>query len=179
MASRRVATSAVDWAACSARVPKTRIDLDAYRAFKAKSDLLVANIHKYPESLPAIDWSVYKSRIAMPGLVEAFEKSYGDVSVPYPADPDNLKEKVDAQEADSAVTTKEMIANVQKKIDTAQALLDTVNSLPPPEVMTQEMWAEYFPSLARNPDQPSFAPHIHREQPFANPGDINYKPKKK
>jgi len=176
MASRRVATTAVDWAALSARIPKTRTESDAFRAFKTKCDLLVANVHKYPESLPAIDWSLYKSRIAMPGLVDAFEKAYGDVSVPYPADPDNLKAKLDTQEAEAAETVKERVAALQKQIGISQALLNIVKSIPDPDVMTQEMYAEYFPYQARNPEQPSFFPHTHREQPFANPEDINYKP---
>ncbi len=37
--------------------------------------LLYFRVHKYPESLPKIDFAFYKSRIAMPGLVDSFEKS--------------------------------------------------------------------------------------------------------
>lgn len=41
-------------------------------------------------ALPAeplkIDWAAYKSKIATPGLVESFEKSYNAVKIPYPED---------------------------------------------------------------------------------------------
>merc|ERR1712004_802336 len=86
MASKRIAKSAVDWAEFSARVPKWQVD--AFRAFKNKSDTFVGSVHKYPEALPSIDWSVYKSKIAMSGLVDSFEKAYNSVTVPYPNDPD-------------------------------------------------------------------------------------------
>jgi F-type H+-transporting ATPase subunit d len=41
-------------------------------------------------TLPAeplkIDWALYKSKVALPGLVENFEKLYGAVKIPYPED---------------------------------------------------------------------------------------------
>lgn len=33
-----------------------------------------------------IDWALYKSKIALPGLVENFEKLYSGVKIPYPED---------------------------------------------------------------------------------------------
>merc|ERR1711942_92662 len=171
MASRRVTKSVVDWAAFAERVPKNQVD--AYRAFKAKSDIFVSNVHKYPENLPAIDWSAYKSRITMPGLVDAFEKAYSAVSVPYPADPENIKATVDVQEAEAAEKTKANIVQIQGVIDNAKSLLANIDSVPPPEVMTQEMYFDYFPDQARNPwDRPTFFPHTHHEQPGNDPHEI-------
>jgi len=171
MASRRVAKSTLDWAAFAERVPKNQID--AYRAFKTKSDLFVSNVHKHPESLPAIDWSAYKSRIAMPGLVEAFETAYASVTVPYPADPDNVKAAVDAQEQEAAAKTKEHVAKIEEVITNAKKLLANVDSVPAPEVMTQEMYFDYFPTHARNPwDRPTFFPHTHNEQPGNDPHEV-------
>merc|ERR1712002_3632 len=173
MAGRRLAKSAVDWAAFAERVPKYQID--AFRSLKAKNDTFVSTVHKYPESLPAIDFSAYKSRIAMPGLVDTFEKAYAGVTVPYPAGPDNLKAGVDKQEVDSEATTAEFCANVQRKIDNAKAVLDIVDSIPSPEVMTQEMYAEYFPERARNPEKPTFFPHTYIDQPGNDPMEIGRK----
>merc|ERR1711988_173692 len=161
MASKRIAKSAVDWVEFSARVPKWQVD--AFRAFKNKSDTFVGSVHKYPEALPAIDWSMYKSKIAMPGLVESFEKAYNSVNVPFPKDPDNIKASVDAQEADAAVQT-------QEAINSAKTTLEHIDSVPPPEEMTQEMYFDYFPEQARNPwDRPTFFPHTADHQPGNDP----------
>lgn len=39
-----------------------------------------------PAEVPKIDWALYKSKIAVPGLVDNFEKSYNAVKIPYPED---------------------------------------------------------------------------------------------
>lgn len=33
-----------------------------------------------------LDWAAYKNKIAIPGLVDNFEKSYNAIKVPYPED---------------------------------------------------------------------------------------------
>lgn len=33
-----------------------------------------------------IDWAAYRNKIAVPGLVDNFEKAYNAVKVPYPED---------------------------------------------------------------------------------------------
>jgi len=33
-----------------------------------------------------IDWSTYKNKVAVPGLVDTFEKAYAAVKIPYPED---------------------------------------------------------------------------------------------
>lgn len=33
-----------------------------------------------------IDWAAYKNKIAVPGMVDSFEKAYNAVKVPYPED---------------------------------------------------------------------------------------------
>jgi F-type H+-transporting ATPase subunit d len=43
-------------------------------------------VNSLPESLPAIDFDMYKTKVAVPGMVETFEKSYSGLQVPYPAD---------------------------------------------------------------------------------------------
>jgi F-type H+-transporting ATPase subunit d len=39
-----------------------------------------------PEAAPKIDWSYYKSRVAVPGMVDNFQKQYEALKIPYPAD---------------------------------------------------------------------------------------------
>jgi len=37
--------------------------------------IYIFRIHQFPEELPKIDWAMYKSKIAMPGIVDTFEKA--------------------------------------------------------------------------------------------------------
>jgi len=52
-----------------------------------------------PEKPPAIDWSYYQNRVAVPGLVESFKKQYEALQVPYPVD--KVTAQVDAQEKEA------------------------------------------------------------------------------
>jgi F-type H+-transporting ATPase subunit d len=168
MAARRVAKSAVDWAALAERVPPNQ--KDAFRAFKTKSDLFVSKVHRYPENLPAIDFAYYNSKLGNAPFIAEFEKAYKALSVAYPKDKNNLRAQVDAQEKEEAAEAKKRIAVAHKAIEDAKAMLAKIDSVPPPDVMTHEMYADYFPDQARNPwDRPTFWPHNKSYQPENDP----------
>jgi F-type H+-transporting ATPase subunit d len=167
MAAKRVASSAVNWAAFAERVPPNQ--KDAFRSFKAKSDLFISRVHRYPEDLPQIDFAYYTSRIS-PALVSEFEKSYKGLSVPYPKDKNNVKAQIDAQEKEATVEAKTRIKEANKVIEDSKAMLKKIDSVPGPDVMTHEMYADYFPDHARNPwDRPTFWPHTKAYQPENDP----------
>jgi len=171
MAARRVAKSAVDWAAFAERVPPNQ--REAYRAFKAKSDLFVSKVHRYPENLPAIDFAYYTSRLTNKTVAAEFEKAYKAVSVAYPKDKNNLKGQVDADEKHAQVTTQQYVTGLRKSIDESKALLSKIDSIPGPDVMTPDMYYDYFPDLALNPwERPDFYPHTKSYQPENDPHTI-------
>lgn len=171
MAGRRVAKSAVDWVAFAERVPVNQ--REAFRAFKAKSEMLIAKVHRHPENLPSIDFAYYKSRLASPALAEEFEKAYKALAVPYPKDKNNVRGQVDAQEKQAQEVTKKQIAEARAEIEAAKALLAKIDSVPAPDVMTREMYADYFPHSALNPwERPTFWPHTKSYQPENDPHAI-------
>jgi len=51
-----------------------------------------------PEKTPAIDWAFYKSRITVPGMVDAFQKKYEALSIPFPTDTITAKVEQEAKE---------------------------------------------------------------------------------
>jgi len=164
MAAKRVASSAVNWAAFAERVPPNQ--KDAFRSFKAKSDLFISRVHRHPEDLQQIDFAYYASRIANPALVSEFEKSYKALNVPYPKDKNNLKAQIEAQEKEATAEAKSRIKEANKVIEDSKAMLKKIDSVPGPDVMTHEMYADYFPDHARNPwDRPTFWPHTKSYQP--------------
>jgi len=163
-----VARSAVDWAAFVERVPPNQ--KDAFRAFKQKSDLFVSKVHRFPENLPQIDFASYASKLSNPAMVTEFEKSYKALAVPFPKDKGNLKGQVDAEEKEAQAQATKWIADARKNIGDAKAMLDKIESVPAPTAMTHEMYADYFPELARNPwERPTFWPHNKSYQPENDP----------
>jgi len=168
MASKRIATSAVDWIKFAEMVPKNQ--RDAFRAFKAKSDSLVARVHRNPEALPAIDFAAYKSRLANPALVDQFAQKYAKVTVPYPQDPENIKAKIEADEKEATVRTEAEVKLAQAQINSYKALLAKIDSVPPLKEMTMEMYFEYFPQEDLDPvNKPSMWPHNKASQPGFDP----------
>nr|AOR07072.1 mitochondrial ATP synthase subunit d precursor [Enchytraeus cf. crypticus SL-2017] len=172
MAARRVAKSAVDWAAFADRVPPNQKDI--FRAFKAKSDLFVSKVYQHPENLPAIDFAAYATKLGNVPMVAEFEKAYKTLTVAYPSDKNNLKAKIDAEEREAEAESKRRIADSQKAIADAKALLAKIDSVPDRDLMTIEMYAEYFPEHAKEIlDKPKFFPFRKVDQPENNPHVIN------
>jgi len=164
MAGRRLAKSAVDWASFAERVPPNQ--KDAFRAFKAKSDMFISKVHRHPENLPKIDFASYSSKLGNAPFVAEFEKSYKSLVVAYPKDKNNFTSKIDAEEKEAQVESKKRIAEARKEIENSKAMLAKIDSVPGPDVMTNEMYADYFPDIARNPwDRPTFYPHTKSYQP--------------
>merc|ERR1712136_127526 len=148
MAARRIAKSAVDWA-----------------AFKAKNDQFINKVHQYPAELPKIDFAYYKARLPNPALADQFQKAYESVSVPYPTDKSNMLKDIEADEKAAGELSKAYVAEQQELINDAKLLLSKIDSLPKPEDMTLEMYSYYFPDQAINPAKPTFWPHIPSMQP--------------
>jgi len=172
MAARRVAKSAIDWAAFAERVPPNQ--REAYRAFKAKSDMFVSKVYRYPENLPAIDFAQYSSRLTNKTVAAEFEKAYKSVAIAYPKDKNGLKAQIDADEKQAQVETQKHVAELRKNIEESKALLSKIDSVPGPDVMTPDMYADYFPDLALNPwERPDFFPHTRRDQPEHDPHTIH------
>jgi F-type H+-transporting ATPase subunit d len=171
MAARRVAKSAVDWAAFAERVPPNQ--KEAFRAFKQKSDMFISKVHRFPENLPQIDFAAYASKLGNAPMVKEFETAYKALAVAYPKDKGNMKAQVDAEEKEAQAQAKKWIAGARKQIDESKAMLDKIDSVPGPGVMTHEMYFDYFPEQARNPwERPTFWPHTKSYQPENDPHTV-------
>jgi len=172
MAARRVSKSAINWTAFGAKVPD--FQQHAFRALKAKSDSLVTRVHKHPEALPAINWEAYKAKITTPGVVEALETAYmsAAAAVPYPTDAADLKSKIDAKETEDLISTEQEMVQVKATVDETKAMLALIDTIPPPDEMSHQMSAEYFPDQCRNPSvtgKPTIYPHRWVDQPGNTP----------
>lgn len=165
--AKRIAQSAVNWAAIAERVPPNqRIN---FNGFKSKSDKYLRSVMANPEASPKIDWTFYKSRVAVPGLVDTFQKSYEALKVSYPSD--TLTGQVAAQEKEVRAHIESFKTDSANRIAAYEKEIDHVKSLLPFAQMTMEDYRDAFPEQALDPiNKPTFWPHTPDEQ-------LDYKPK--
>ncbi|KAK3864725.1 hypothetical protein Pcinc_029609 [Petrolisthes cinctipes] len=155
MASKRIAASTVEWAAFAARVPQSQKAM--FNAFKGKSDGYLRRVLTAPENLPKIDFNAYKARIAVPGMVEEFQKKYEAIEVPYPADTYSAQ-ITEVQNATTA-ETQEFVKASEARIGKIKEELAQWENMIPFEQMTMEEFADQFPSETIDLNNPTFWPH--------------------
>jgi F-type H+-transporting ATPase subunit d len=193
MASRRIAASAINWAAIAERVPASQ--KTSFTAFKSKSDkylrrlvkkfgsgdiiifrrlilvqilnVLLSAVHfsvmANPENPPKIDWAAYKNSVPIAGMVDTFQKQYEALKVPYPAD--NISSQVDQQKQQIAKEIEDFKKTSGTRIAEHEKEIGHLNSLLPYAAMTMEDFAEAFPEQALDPlNRPTFWPHDAEEQ---------------
>lgn len=161
MASRRVAQSSINWSAIAERVPphqKTN-----FQAFKSRSDKYLRAVLANPAESPKIDWSYYKNRVAVAGLVDNFQKSYEALKVPFPAD--NVSPQVEQLRKELQADIEKFKKESNARIADHQKEVERVNSLLPYDQMTMEDFRDAHPELALDPiNKPTFWPHFPEDQ---------------
>ncbi|XP_059474899.1 ATP synthase subunit d, mitochondrial [Neocloeon triangulifer] len=163
MASKRIAQSAVNWAALAERVPESQKIM--LSSFKSKSDNYLRRVLANPEAPPKIDWAFYKSRIALPSMVDTFQKQYEALKVPYPAD--NYSSQVDDQAQKASAKIKDFVKESNSRIEAAQAEVAKINALLPYSEMTMEEFYEAHPEHAISAANPTAWPHHPEDQKAA------------
>lgn len=63
-----------------------------------------------PENPPKIDWSFYKSRVPVAGMVDNFQKQYEAYKIPYPSD--NITAQIAEQEKEAVSSFAIVIKNM-------------------------------------------------------------------
>merc|ERR1711976_908100 len=170
MAARRISKSAMDWVAFAERIPGNQ--KETFRALKQKSDEFMARVHQNPEAMANIDFAFYRQRLANPAIVDEMEKGFKALSIPYPKDPDNIKQTVDKREEEAGVSMKTDAAKLRAYIAECEDVVKTLDSLPPLNQITMETYLEFFPDTHENL-QESFFPHTPDFQP--NMDKVSYR----
>lgn len=82
MASRRVATTAVNWTEFARKIPASQ--KASFAAMKQKYDDYMRAVNSLPEAAPKIAFDGYKAKIPIAGMVDDFQKKYEGLQIPYP-----------------------------------------------------------------------------------------------
>lgn len=135
MAAKRVSTTAMEWGTIAARVhPEQR---GAIGALKAKVDKHMRVVNSLPASLPKIDFDMYKARVAVPGMVDNFQNSYGALNIPYPTDKGTIAE-IDAEAKENESTYIAFCKESNERIATSKVELARFEAMKNPVDMTLE-----------------------------------------
>lgn len=156
MAARRITASSVDWAEFAKKIPQAQ--KPAFAALKNKQDNYVRKIASLPESLPKIDFAIYKARVSA-AMVEDFQKKYEALKVPYPKD--TLTATIESQAVEQKAEYEKFVAQSKTRIQGINEELAKWNAMMPIEEMNCEEALTYVPhlNLVVNPDKPSLWPH--------------------
>ncbi|XP_044766485.1 ATP synthase subunit d, mitochondrial-like [Coccinella septempunctata] len=156
MAAKRIVKSSINWAQLAERVPEHQ--RSTYQAFKAKSDGYLRKVLAYPENPPTIDWSHYKAKVPVAGMVDDFQKQYSALKIPYP--PDTVSSQIDALEKEIRADIEAFNKESNEDIAKYKKELDHLNSLLPYSEMTMEDFKDAHPDIALDPvNRPTFWPH--------------------
>ncbi|XP_025424147.1 ATP synthase subunit d, mitochondrial-like [Sipha flava] len=168
-AVKRFAQSMVNWDAIAERVPKA-----FYVAFKSKSDAYIRKMSALPVEPLKIDWALYKSKGAQPGVVENFEKLYETLKIPYPED--KYTGVIDCHEEETVKEIEQFRVEAEEIIKKAEKRLEEIHKLLPFGQMTYEDAAYVVPELTIDMvNKPSFWPHSEEDYMFDEPEEKNVK----
>ncbi|XP_050301499.1 ATP synthase subunit d, mitochondrial [Anthonomus grandis grandis] len=161
MATKRIAQSAVNWAAIAERVPEHQ--RQHFLAFKSRSDLYLRRAMSLPEKPPAINWDFYKQKVPVAGMVDEFKNKYSALNIPFP--PDNVSGQIDAQEKAIKADIEKFKAESNARIENYKKELAHIAGLLPYDQMTMEDYRDAYPAEALDPiNKPTFWPHTPEEQ---------------
>ncbi|XP_022911684.1 ATP synthase subunit d, mitochondrial-like [Onthophagus taurus] len=161
MSGKKVFKSSINWLELASLVPEHQKSL--FVTFKSKSDAYLRKVQSLPETLPKIDFSYYKKGIAIPGLVDDFEKQYGEIKIPYPED--NVSKDIDELEKEIRQDMEKFKKESDARIAEYKKHLAHLNSIVPYHQMSMEEYRDAFPESAIDPiNRPTFWPHKPEDQ---------------
>lgn len=116
-------------------------------------------IASQPDSLPKLDWTHYKNKINVPGLVDSFQKSYESMQIPYPTD-QGLISKINEQEKEMKDNFATFSENINKSVkEWKEKLAELEKQIPFSEMTMEEYWIAR-PEAAVDPvNFPTLYPH--------------------
>merc|ERR1711997_626996 len=143
MAAQRISASTVNWVEFARKIPAAQ--KASFQAFKQKSDGFVRAVNSLPEAAPKIDFATYKSKIAVPGMVDEFQKKYEALQIPYPKD--NASAALDSQLVAKKAEYTKFVAASEAKIAEIQTELDKWEKMRPFTDMNFEELARQAPQV--------------------------------
>lgn len=103
MAARRIGKYVPDWVKLATKCPEA--ERPHYNRLRTNFENIKTQLDGVAPKPEPINWDLYAKNISKPGMVDAFKKAYGAVTVPYPID--TLTSKIN--EAEKEMVSSEYI----------------------------------------------------------------------
>jgi hypothetical protein len=120
MATKRIATTALDWGVLAATIPAE--NKSAFAGLKLKVEKHMRAVSVLPSDPIPIDFSAYKAKITVPRIMDNFEKSYSGLQIPYSSDQGRLAE-IDAQAVEQKKSYQGFVAESTARVAAMQVEL--------------------------------------------------------
>ncbi|KAJ8318424.1 hypothetical protein KUTeg_003515 [Tegillarca granosa] len=148
MAGKRISKTAIDWIALSEKIkPSTQ---DSFKSFRTKHESFLKAVSGRPGELPQINFDLYKSQLPNKQFVDEMQKLYSTVAVTYPKAPKAILDQLKQKKVDRAQDQADYKKYLNYKIEEMKYFRSVIDKLPPPEEMTTEMLAHYFPDSVKS-----------------------------
>jgi hypothetical protein len=152
MATKRVSTTAVDWAKFALNVPAA--DTAMFHELQSKNTQYRTTVGTRPTELPEIDFARYAKLVpSLKKTIEEFSAKYAQVKIDYPVAPAELQ-AIDVQEKEHKAATTAWMDASKARVDVAKEGLAEWEKIPPLCHLTLHEWALYFPGF-----QPDYKTH--------------------
>ena len=148
MSSRQVGKYVVDWVKIGTRVPQAA--RGEFSGFRSRHETIKTRLESLSAKPDPINWAFYKQHISKPGLVEAFEKSFSAVKVPYPEDTKSAA--ITEEEKDFDKKCADVIQETNANIANLKEELAQLKALKPFEEMTSDDYLADKPELRKQLD---------------------------
>ncbi|CAI8053209.1 ATP synthase subunit d, mitochondrial [Geodia barretti] len=146
---RKAGQLVVDWARMAGRISEE--GRARFSQLRGRYEACKTSLNSYPEKPQPINWDHYRQNIAIPGLVESFQKQYGGLSVPHPKD--TTSASIDKREREVEVIVQETLAKSKEKMKEWQEELAALKAQKPFEDMTIQEYLEDKPELKKLGDE--------------------------
>lgn len=168
---KRIAAASIKWSVLyKACPPHQKKQLDILRT---KYDIVMKNCFRLPAAAPKIYWAHFKRAILVPGMVDAFQKEYESMQIPYPTE--NVFSQIDEYEQSVKKHIEDFKKTSNQHINKYKKEINYIDSLIPYDQMTMEDYYDSFPQDAVKSYKPTFWPHLPEDQiGWKPPPEIKY-----
>jgi len=134
VAGKRTSQTSINWADLAKRIPVEQ--KAAFESMRNQHFEYLRQVNALPADLPAIDWEYYRSKIAIPGMVDDFEKKYKALDIPYPEN--KWLHAFDAEYTKKKAEFDQMCVESNEKIAESEKGLERWTTMRPIEEMSKE-----------------------------------------
>lgn len=146
---RRAGQLVIDWGRMAGMISEE--GRARFSQLRGRYEACKASLNSYPQKPQPINWDFYRRNVAIPGLVDSFQKQYEATTVPYPKD--TTSASIDKREREVEVIVKETLEKSKETVKKWQEELAVLKAQKPFEDMTIDEYLVDKPEIKKLGDE--------------------------